>query len=55
VLVIILFSFIEQRRAEFVQMINLVHQQVPQASLEAIRYDLGLLIHFFILFLLFRL
>jgi hypothetical protein len=22
-------------------MINLVHQQVPQASLEAIRYDLG--------------
>jgi hypothetical protein len=22
-------------------MINLVHRQVPQASLEAIRYDLG--------------
>jgi hypothetical protein len=32
---------LEQRRAEFRQMINLVHQQVPQASLEAIRYDLG--------------
>ncbi|CAF4398475.1 unnamed protein product, partial [Rotaria sordida] len=32
----------EQRRAEFQQMINLVHQQVPLASLEAIRYDLGL-------------
>ncbi|CAF1326015.1 unnamed protein product [Rotaria sordida] len=30
----------EQRRAEFQQMINLVHQQVPLASLEAIRYDL---------------
>ncbi|UJR37242.1 hypothetical protein I4U23_029951 [Adineta vaga] len=29
-----------QRRAEFQQMINLVHQQVPIASLEAIRYDL---------------
>jgi hypothetical protein len=37
-------NFIEQRRAEFQQMINLVHQQVPVASLEAIRYDLGLLI-----------
>jgi hypothetical protein len=30
----------EQRRAEFQQMVNLVHQQVPLASLEAIRYDL---------------
>lgn len=30
-----------QRRAEFQQMINLVHQQIPVASLEAIRYDLG--------------
>jgi hypothetical protein len=36
------FKFIEQRRAEFQQMINLVHQQVPLASLEAIRFDLGL-------------
>ena len=35
-------NFTDQRRAEFRQMINLVHQQVPQASLEAIRYDLGL-------------
>ncbi len=35
------FQSLEQRRAEFRQMINLVHQQVPQASLEAIRYDLG--------------
>jgi hypothetical protein len=33
--------FVEQRRLEFQQMIDLVHQQVPQASLEAIRYDLG--------------
>jgi hypothetical protein len=49
-LIIILFSFIEQRRVEFLQMINLVHQQVPLASLEAIRYDLGLLIHSFIYF-----
>lgn len=30
-----------QRREEFQQMVNLVHQQVPQASIEAIRYDLG--------------
>ncbi|CAF4538616.1 unnamed protein product [Rotaria sp. Silwood2] len=29
-----------QRRVEFHQMINLVHQQVPLASIEAIRYDL---------------
>ncbi|CAF0839386.1 unnamed protein product [Adineta ricciae] len=29
-----------QRRDEFQQMINLVHQKVPIASLEAIRYDL---------------
>ncbi|CAF1564632.1 unnamed protein product, partial [Adineta steineri] len=28
------------RRAEFQQMIQLVHQQVPVASVEAIRYDL---------------
>jgi len=36
------FHFISaQRRAEFLQMIQLVHQQVPLASLEAIRYDLG--------------
>ena len=33
--------WLEQRRMEFQQMIQLVHQQVPQASLEAIRYDLG--------------
>ncbi len=37
-----LLKFLEQRRAEFQQMINRVHQQVPLASLEAIRYDLGL-------------
>jgi len=30
----------EQRRAEFQQMIKLVHQQVPVASLEVIQYDL---------------
>ena len=30
-----------QRREEFQRMINLVHQQVPQASVEAIRHDLG--------------
>ncbi|CAF3802221.1 unnamed protein product, partial [Rotaria magnacalcarata] len=29
-----------QRRAEFQQMINIVHQQVPLASLKAIRYNL---------------
>ncbi|CAF1626682.1 unnamed protein product [Rotaria magnacalcarata] len=29
-----------QRRAEFQQMINIGHQQVPLASLEAIRYNL---------------
>ena len=35
------FLWLEQRRAEFQQMIQLVHQQVPQASLEGIRHDLG--------------
>ena len=35
---------VEQRRAEFQQMIHVVHQQVPLASLEAIRYDLGMFI-----------
>ena len=34
-------NILAQRRAEFQQMVNLVHQQVPVASLEAIRYDLG--------------
>lgn len=30
-----------QRREEFQRMIHQVHQQVPQASVEAIRHDLG--------------